>query len=937
MANMHKKNPAETPGHPTARQNPSKELLKAHPGHEGVRNLAGHSDSNLQFKMQVGGVEAPLEREADAAAEQAINRRPITGISSANTADAIQREGGEPGANPVVNRGTEQKIKGQKGHGSPMKRDVRSEMESSFGRDFGQVRVHTGGTSKQLNQQLNSRAFTTGQDIFFGEGQYDPGSKQGKKLLAHELTHTVQQGPNGNAIQRAVGDIDLPLNQQIVDYSLKGIKQGEPGLDESTLYSNNKLTEAGLKRIFTFWENNRNVPTLKHDYKVKTAKETIESAGGTVTTSGVDFAIEGTLQADPSKGLTDENISDARKLLENAGEGKDQADREVLQRTDYAYAYITTLFLDYYDHLQRADLLSAYYDERLNELDWACDSEELQNQIVQMAESKLSEVEKGEAQGIFVNDKLTGVVHAEAGGKVIHLGMEAFADAETLKKTMEEGLKWTPTKSPIEPVDPKSALSTVGKKGGRLKKVNTGLMEATAQNRETFQDVRSLRIIQHIVGAPESEKWDDRTVAGIAQWKGETKGKGKNKTPLGERGTILEKDLQKLFEVLLAQKDYTSIFVLLQDFYDLYENMGSLQMDENGTLDVDPASYKRKRPEIPETLSPQHAEQMTGINFTSQDELDKDSRKSLKLPGKKVAAQNTQEIDGLPPRIMVGSEVFKDDPKFQDILYLMAHELTHSQQEIEGKPTFKNLREMNAEKMEVSRQFGGVQLPLPSSFMDYVGDYDRALHELANIDLDKNRNEALLGIDILKDIIDQLQLRHQEMFGAPIAAKDLIPSITKNYNETSKTNEVNKKWVSAKQYNNAIYGEFMRVIKRTGAFVAEMKALLEASGMELKDGETFASTNQDQIAKADAQWQVMTSPWESTLPDEYKPSSIKDATKSAIDRYDGDKSAGKSYTEMMKRMNGYLNSLATVEKYHLKWTTADFLMKWKNWLDKKNK
>ena len=65
--------------------------------------------------------------------------------------------------------------------------------------DFSAVRVHTNAESNTLNQKLNSRAFTTGKDIYFRQGEYNPGSSAGRELLAHEMTHVVQQ--NGESIQ----------------------------------------------------------------------------------------------------------------------------------------------------------------------------------------------------------------------------------------------------------------------------------------------------------------------------------------------------------------------------------------------------------------------------------------------------------------------------------------------------------------------------------------------------------------------------------------------------------------------------------------------------------------------------------------------------------------------------------------------------------------
>jgi hypothetical protein len=67
-------------------------------------------------------------------------------------------------------------------------------MEKAFGGvDFSQVKVHNDAVSDQLNQSIQARAFTTGQDVFFRGGEYNPGSRGGQELLAHELTHVVQQ------------------------------------------------------------------------------------------------------------------------------------------------------------------------------------------------------------------------------------------------------------------------------------------------------------------------------------------------------------------------------------------------------------------------------------------------------------------------------------------------------------------------------------------------------------------------------------------------------------------------------------------------------------------------------------------------------------------------------------------------------------------------
>ncbi|MBD6618230.1 DUF4157 domain-containing protein [Komarekiella sp. 'clone 1'] len=82
--------------------------------------------------------------------------------------------------------------------GQPLDPETSTFMESSFGHDFSQVRVHTDGKAGNAAHQLHAQAFTQGQDIFFGNGYYQPHTKTGQTLLAHELTHTIQQIPQNS-------------------------------------------------------------------------------------------------------------------------------------------------------------------------------------------------------------------------------------------------------------------------------------------------------------------------------------------------------------------------------------------------------------------------------------------------------------------------------------------------------------------------------------------------------------------------------------------------------------------------------------------------------------------------------------------------------------------------------------------------------------------
>ena len=96
----------------------------------------------------------------------------------------------------------ERDIQQARGGGQTLADNIRGPMEQAFGADFSGVRIHTGSHSDQLNHAVQAKAFTTGQDVFFRQGEYELGSRGGQELLAHELTHVVQQ--NAGAVMRTL-------------------------------------------------------------------------------------------------------------------------------------------------------------------------------------------------------------------------------------------------------------------------------------------------------------------------------------------------------------------------------------------------------------------------------------------------------------------------------------------------------------------------------------------------------------------------------------------------------------------------------------------------------------------------------------------------------------------------------------------------------------
>ena len=106
-----------------------------------------------------------------------------------------------PASNPPISPTVSTNVRAMQGSGSELPASTRTFFESRFNTDFSHVRVHTDGRAVETADSLNARAFTVGPNIAFGAGQYSPDSSEGKRLLAHELTHVVQQ--TGSKVHRA--------------------------------------------------------------------------------------------------------------------------------------------------------------------------------------------------------------------------------------------------------------------------------------------------------------------------------------------------------------------------------------------------------------------------------------------------------------------------------------------------------------------------------------------------------------------------------------------------------------------------------------------------------------------------------------------------------------------------------------------------------------
>lgn len=125
---------------------------------------------------------APLQRLSSSIGNRGVNQL----IARMGDGEGIMASG-------LVHPDVQAAIAASRGGGRPLDAHVTRRLEPSLNESLGEVRVHTGDGAAALARAVSARAFTVGNDIFFGSGEYRPGSAAGNELIAHEVAHTIQQ------------------------------------------------------------------------------------------------------------------------------------------------------------------------------------------------------------------------------------------------------------------------------------------------------------------------------------------------------------------------------------------------------------------------------------------------------------------------------------------------------------------------------------------------------------------------------------------------------------------------------------------------------------------------------------------------------------------------------------------------------------------------
>lgn len=169
--------------------------------------------ATLQPGQDVGDPQQTLCRKPaaeDKNPESTLSRKPDEKLAK-KADDKLNKKADKPnlqakGDVPQIDQATEERIDNMRGKGEPLPEAVKVDLQQQLQADFSSVRIHNNGEAAALAAGINARAFTVGNDIFFGTGEYAPDSAEGRKLLAHELTHVVQQNGTIGLVQREVTD-----------------------------------------------------------------------------------------------------------------------------------------------------------------------------------------------------------------------------------------------------------------------------------------------------------------------------------------------------------------------------------------------------------------------------------------------------------------------------------------------------------------------------------------------------------------------------------------------------------------------------------------------------------------------------------------------------------------------------------------------------------
>lgn len=173
------------------------ETMQMQQDEEEVQMQEGKDDEEVQMQEEEEEVQMMEGEEEEDVQMQEEEEEPVQ-MAESEEEEAVQTQNEGMGLTPSPTLSN--RIREKAGRGRSLPGKTRSEMESAFGVDFNEVNIHTDTEAVRMNKELGAQAFTHGKDVYFNSGKYRPESSAGKRLLAHELTHVVQQGGGEKAV-----------------------------------------------------------------------------------------------------------------------------------------------------------------------------------------------------------------------------------------------------------------------------------------------------------------------------------------------------------------------------------------------------------------------------------------------------------------------------------------------------------------------------------------------------------------------------------------------------------------------------------------------------------------------------------------------------------------------------------------------------------------
>ena len=317
---------------------------------------------SVQPSLDVTPQSDPAEREAERVADTVVHGKPSDEPAVTETVEGIGRSpvstttATESQAPTGVEHIASDRLSGLNG-GRRLPETVRSEFEGSFGHSFEDVRIHTGSRADEAARSIGATAFTVGTDVAFADGTYRPETREGKHLLAHELTHVVQQRGGQARVQRYMGENpfaeepDRPSRQEMAEYytappgamlpeegkdMLEGVGEGIIAFPKSIYYAAYR------------WFDSVNVFDSQRVVEIQLERERVARLFGHLTTAarrGVEvggpiytfarFLIRPLVQEVIDEMLTDEEVEQLTAWVEDVMESEEaeQFEEQLRDRT----------------------------------------------------------------------------------------------------------------------------------------------------------------------------------------------------------------------------------------------------------------------------------------------------------------------------------------------------------------------------------------------------------------------------------------------------------------------------------------------------------------------------------------------------------------------------------------------------------------------------